>query len=105
MGNRNRDDLAIDTSPDELDRIQHASERDHAIRSLENTANRLRDVRTALRRMDAGTFGICIGCDEIITPKRLAALPWASYCIICQEATDREQQTSRSEITALGMVA
>ena len=28
-------------------------------------------------------------CDEDIHPKRLAAVPWAAYCIQCQEAVDR----------------
>jgi DnaK suppressor protein len=94
-GNRNREALAIETSPDELDRIQHATEREMAIDNLERQSNRLREVRAALRRIDAGTFGICVGCQETINPKRLAAVPWASSCIVCQEAADRGQKTLR----------
>jgi len=97
-GNRNRDALAIETSPDELDRIQHASERDHAMRNLERNSNQLREVHDALCRFEAGTFGICAGCEEEINLKRLAAVPWASYCIICQEAADRGQETTRIEM-------
>jgi DnaK suppressor protein len=105
-GNRNREALAIETSPDELDRIQHASERDYAMSNLERNSNRLREVRTALGRIDAGTFGICAGCDENINPRRLAAVPWASFCIVCQEAADRGQSAPLSEIeTSLGMAA
>jgi DnaK suppressor protein len=105
-GNRNREALAIETSPDELDRIQHANERDYAMSNLERNSNRLREVRTALGRIDAGTFGICAGCDENINPRRLAAVPWASFCIVCQEAADRWQSAPLSEIeTSLGMAA
>jgi DnaK suppressor protein len=105
-GNRNREALAIETSPDELDRIQHASDRDYAMSNLERNSNRLREVRTALRRIDAGTFGICVGCEEKINPKRLAAVPWASSCVVCQEAADRGQKTPWSEIdTSLVMAA
>ena len=104
-GNRNREALAIETSPDELDRIQHASERDYAMSNLERNSNRLREVRTALGRIDAGTFGICAGCDENINPRRLAAVPWASFCIVCQEAADRGQETSRSGMDALLVMA
>jgi RNA polymerase-binding transcription factor len=105
-GNRNREALAIETSPDELDRIQHASERDYAMSNLERNSDRLRDVRDALRRIHAGTFGICAGCDEHINPRRLAAVPWASFCIVCQEAADRGQNAPRSEIgTSLLMAA
>jgi DnaK suppressor protein len=108
LGDRNgkREAFAIETSPDELDRIQHASDRDYALSNLERNSNRLREVRSALRRIDADTFGICIGCEENINPNRLAAVPWASLCIVCQEAADRGQQTPLGEIdTSLAMAA
>ena len=97
-GSRNREALAVETSPDELDRIQHASARDDAMNNLERTSNRLREVRTALHRIDARTFGICAGCEESISPRRLAALPWASLCIACQEAADRDRKAPIAEI-------
>jgi len=40
--------------------------------------------------VDAGTFGICLDCEEEINPKRLAAVPWAARCVACQERADRE---------------
>src|SRR5271167_1205674 len=89
--NRNREALSVETSSDELDRIQCASDHDWVMSNLERNSDRSREVRMALRRVDAGTFGICVGCEENINPKRLAAVPWASSCIVCQEATDREQ--------------
>ena len=105
-GNRNREALAIEASPDELDRIQHASDRDWAMGSLERNSNRLREVRAALCRIDAGAFGICDGCEQEITPKRLAAVPWAGLCIACQEAADRDEKTPWNEIeTSLVMAA
>lgn len=97
-GNRNREALAIETSADDLDRIQHASERDYAMGNLERNSNRLREVRNALSRLDAGTFGICMGCEENINLKRLSAVPWASFCIACQELADRGQKTSVTEM-------
>jgi DnaK suppressor protein len=103
-GNRNREALAIETSPDELDRIQQASDRDYVIRDLERNSNRMREVRSAVRRIDAGTFGICIGCEENINSRRLAAVPWASFCIGCQEAADRGQPRSETD-QSLFMVA
>jgi DnaK suppressor protein len=105
-GNRNREALAIETSPDELDRIQHAGERDWAMSNLQRNSDQLREVQDALRRIDAGTFGICQGCEEDLNPKRLAAVPWAASCINCQEAAEREQRTPRGGIDAgLGMAA
>jgi DnaK suppressor protein len=88
---RNRDALAIDTSPDELDRVQHATEREMAIDNLERQSDRLYEVQAALRRIDVGTFGTCLDCDEYISLKRLAAVPWSPSCITCQEAADRNR--------------
>jgi DnaK suppressor protein len=89
---RNRDGIAIEKSPDALDEVQHATERELAIRNLDRESNLLRNVRSALRRMDEGAFGVCMHCDQDISPKRLAAVPWTAYCIQCQEAADRSEE-------------
>ena len=101
-----REALAIDSSPEDLDRIQNASNRDWAMVDLERDSNRLREVRGALHRIDAGSFGICAGCEENISPKRLAAVPWAASCIVCQEAADRDQTIPPGETdSSLGLAA
>jgi DnaK suppressor protein len=46
----------------------------------------LREVTDALLRVDHGTYGVCADCEEPISAKRLDALPWARYCVVCQEA-------------------
>jgi len=102
-GSRNREALAFETSPDELDRIQHASARDLAIDNLARDCSQLAEVRSALRRVNAGAFGFCVGCEEKINPKRLAAVPWASFCIVCQEALDREKAPWSDIYTSLVM--
>jgi DnaK suppressor protein len=73
-----------------MDEIQYASERDLAIRNVDRETVLLRGVKAALRRIDDGGFGTCIDCELSIGPKRLAAVPWASRCIRCQEAADRD---------------
>ena len=93
-----RESIAVEVTPDELDRIQHATERELALGRLERESHRLREVRDALCRIDAGMFGICIECGQDIKPKRLAAVPWSSSCIICQEAADRDSHRPWNEI-------
>ena len=88
---RNRDGITIEKSPDALDEVQNAAERELAIRNLDRESQLLRNVRAALHRIDEGTFGICLHCEEDISPKRLHAVPWAPYCIQCQEIADRNQ--------------
>jgi DnaK suppressor protein len=91
---RNRDAITIEKSADALDEVQHAAERELAIRNLDRESNLLRNVRSALRRIDDGSFGICMHCEEEISPKRLAAVPWAPFCIQCQEQADKNQDES-----------
>jgi DnaK suppressor protein len=45
----------------------------------------LREISDALLRIDHGTYGVCAECEEPISPKRLDALPWARFCVPCQE--------------------
>ncbi len=45
----------------------------------------LRDVQDALRRIEHGAYGVCCQCEEPISPKRLEAVPWAKFCVSCQE--------------------
>ena len=89
---RKRDDIAIEKSADQMDEIQYATERDLAIRNVDRESNLLRQVKAALRRIHDGSFGTCIDCESAISPKRLAAVPWASRCIQCQDAADRDGQ-------------
>jgi DnaK suppressor protein len=89
---RKRDGIVIETSPDPMDEIQCASERDLAIRNVDYESNVLRQVRAALRRVQDGSFGICIVCEGEISPKRLAAVPWAPRCIQCQDTADQDRQ-------------
>ena len=104
-GSRSREALAIETSPDELDRIRHAGNRDMAIDNLARDSAQLAEVRSALRRVNAGTLGFCDGCEETINPKRLAAVPWASLCIVCQEALECTKTPRRGIDTSLVMAA
>jgi DnaK suppressor protein len=94
----NRDAITIEKSADALDEVQHASERELAIRNLDRESNLLRSVRLALRRIGEGTFGTCLHCEEDISPKRVAAVPWAAFCIACQEQADRNKEDGNEEI-------
>jgi DnaK suppressor protein len=98
---RKRDDITIEKSADQIDEIQYASERDLAIRNLDRDSNLLRDVKAALRRIHDGSFGTCIQCESAISPKRLAAVPWAPRCIQCQEAADRDGQDGTESVSEI----
>jgi DnaK suppressor protein len=46
----------------------------------------LREIAGALHRMDVGQYGVCPECEEPISAKRLDAVPWARFCVTCQES-------------------
>lgn len=52
----------------------------------------LRLIEEALDRIQSGDYGICLSCEEQIPAKRLAALPWARYCVTCQEEVGAMQE-------------
>jgi len=97
---RKRDGIAIEKSADQMDEIQLATERDLAIRSVDRESGLLRGVQDALRRIHRGEFGACVECESAISPKRLAAVPWAARCIQCQETSDRERQEGTESVSA-----
>lgn len=95
---RKRDAITIEKSADALDEVQHAAERELAIRNLDRESNLLRNVRSALRRIEDGSFGVCLHCEEEISPKRVAAVPWTALCIQCQEQADRHREEGNDEM-------
>src|SRR5215203_3769446 len=98
---RNREGITIEKSPDALDEVQNAAERELAIRNLDRESNLLRNVRAALRRIEDGSFGTCVHCEEEISLKRINAVPWTPYCIACQEQADRAQEEGNESLEEL----
>jgi DnaK suppressor protein len=84
-----RDSIAVEPTPDAVEEIQRASELALAVSHIDRDSKQLQKARAALRRIHEGSFGTCEECDEEISLKRLSAIPWASLCVVCQEALDR----------------
>jgi DnaK suppressor protein len=86
---RQRDGIAIERSADMVEEVQCAAERALAVNNLDRDCGQLRNARAALGRIHDGSFGTCLRCGEDIHPRRLTAVPWAAFCIHCQEGVDR----------------
>src|SRR6266446_5066102 len=80
--------IAIERSADALEEAQYKSAREVAIAGLNRESSVRRDVAMALLRIQNGTFGVCMHCDNDISRRRLEAVPWTSLCIRCREAAD-----------------
>jgi DnaK suppressor protein len=82
------DSIRIQQVADPADMTQDAAERDVAVQILERESALVRQLRWAIDRIDDGSYGFCLQCEEEIAPKRLKAIPWAELCISCQESAD-----------------
>jgi len=93
---RQREDIWIVQSNEQIETVQLAADREFAVRGLEHQSKTLMQVEEALQRMGDGKFGICLDCEQPISVKRLAAVPWAAYCLRCREAHDSLEATDTS---------
>lgn len=59
-------------------------------------------IRAAQDRLADGTYGTCQRCGKEINPERLEALPWAAYCIECQEIIDEQGDPDAANEAATG---
>jgi DnaK suppressor protein len=76
-------------SPDVVEFAVRTAEQDVTAMTASLRSQLLREVDNALGRCARGTYGACEGCREEITPHRLRAIPWARYCLTCQELRSR----------------
>lgn len=86
-----REEILIEHAAEEFDRLQQQLNREVAIRNLDRESTLLKQVQAALARVEDESFGTCLRCDEPIPERRLKAVPWAAYCVPCQEYIDRQR--------------
>ncbi len=78
-----------DGTEDIVDRANNAYHRELMFSLSDGERQLLLQVQDALKRFDNGTYGSCVHCNEIIAMPRLQAVPWARYCIDCQELQEK----------------
>mgnify|MGYP001617992674 FL=1 len=76
-------------TPDEVEFATKSVEQDVMAATAELHNRTLREIESALQRVTRGTYGECEACGEPISPNRLKAIPWARYCLSCQEMRSR----------------
>ena len=90
-GSSDLEEIAIENAAEDFDRLQQQLNREVAIRNLDRQSTLLKSVQAALTRIRDESYGVCLRCDEEIPQKRLHALPWAAYCVTCQERIDAQR--------------
>jgi len=84
-------DLSVDDSetPDPVDLAVRNYSKNVMLAVSENESRQLALIDEALTRLDDDEYGTCLNCEKEINPKRLAAIPWARYCLDCQELQEK----------------
>ena len=103
-GNSRRlESIAVERSPDVMEELQYKADREIAIVGLTRDSLIRRNIALALLRINDDTFGSCLHCEQEISRRRLEAVPWTPFCVRCQEAADRgdESVLERIEPTLL----
>ena len=90
-GSSDRDEILIENAAEDFDRLQQQMNREVAIRNLDRESKLLKEVQAALKRVEEGSYGTCLRCEEEIPEKRMKAVPWAAYCVPCQETIERQR--------------
>lgn len=76
-------------TPDEVEFAVKTAQQDLTAATAELRSRMLREVERALKRVAGGTYGVCESCGEEISSNRLKAIPWARYCLTCQELSSK----------------
>ncbi len=91
IGKLNGNDLSIDDSetPDPVDLAVRNYSKNVMLAVSENESRQLTLIDEALRRIEDDEYGKCQNCEKPINEKRLNAIPWARYCLECQELVEQ----------------
>lgn len=82
--------FAGDSAYDLFDQADAIATRESHFASRERLIARLEQIREALERLAEGRYGLCVECEQPISPARLRAIPEAATCVACQERRERE---------------
>ena len=89
-----RSELITERSNDPMDQMQSRQDLDLTIHTIDSAWRTWKAVEKALALLGDGEYGICLECGEDINPKRLAAIPWTTLCVSCQEERDLTTPTA-----------
>jgi len=87
----NGNDLSIDDSetPDPVDLAVRNYSKNVMLAVSENESRQLALIDEAILRVEEKEYGDCQNCGNPVNPKRLSAIPWARYCLACQELVEQ----------------
>lgn len=95
-GEHRHDEAGLPLHKEETDDDAAAeTQRQADVTHLARSATALHEIESALARLDEGTYGLCIDCEEPIDLRRLQAHPAALRCAACQQLFEAQRQRAR----------
>ncbi|MFA6147399.1 MAG: TraR/DksA family transcriptional regulator [bacterium] len=82
---------------DILDSVSEERTRELDLILTDREKRKLAQIDDALDRIEENTYGLCEECGVKIPKARLKVLPFAKYCVECQEKNEREEKYTREE--------
>lgn len=84
-------DLTVDDSetPDPVDLAVKNYSKNVMMAVSENDSRQLVLINEALERINDDEFGLCQNCEQEINALRIGAVPWARFCLNCQELQEK----------------
>ena len=84
---------AEERAADEQDVAESYQRSDVDLAVVQMKSETVARIDAALRRVEAGTYGRCVECEDPIAFERLRALPFALRCTSCEQSRERVTRT------------
>ncbi|MDQ4077077.1 MAG: TraR/DksA C4-type zinc finger protein [Chloroflexota bacterium] len=88
---RLREDVKVELEFEADEGDPELPEREKNLSLLATFEERLEEIDSALDKLKAGEYGICLNCGQPIDPERLAIVPEAQYCVPCKTKLERRR--------------
>jgi DnaK suppressor protein len=95
---RDQEQEAVPLPGDEMDVARSTAEVETHASLIDRVENRLKAIDFAFNRLEQGRYGICAQCNEQISVERLHVLPFAAYCVDCQETRNHRARAGKTWI-------
>jgi DnaK suppressor protein len=77
---------------DEIDTASMSIEKEMLFELTNNEKVMLDSIEAALRKIEKNKYGYCESCGKLITFGRLKTIPWARYCLTCQQKFEKPSE-------------
>lgn len=79
----------------DADLASESSSQDMDLKIARFESMKISEIDLALERLHKGTYGVCLECEEPISFKRLQAIPFTKFCVLCEAALEKTARSAQ----------